>query len=74
MTSISPAVLSVLGGEIIHAVGYNLPVPAQNVLLGKTQVTVLNSSNTDLFFVSPQLKPGIYNLVIPTQNGLGNAK
>jgi hypothetical protein len=74
VTLIDPAVLSVLGGQIIHVIGYDLPVPAQNVLVGNTQVNVLNSSSTDLFFLSPQLNPGIYNLVIPTKNGLGNVK
>ncbi|CAF0756351.1 unnamed protein product [Brachionus calyciflorus] len=72
VSSVNPAVLNVLGGEIINITGTNFPVPLRSITIGSNRVRVISSSSTLIQIVSPSLNPGLYDIVIPT-GSLGNA-
>lgn len=62
-----------LGGETITISGSNLPTGIATLLIGSTQAKILSSSSSEITVLSPQMKPGLYNIAIPT-NTIGNAK
>lgn len=64
--------LSVLGGERLIITGQNLP-DSPMVMFGSKMVKVLTSSNTEILVETPEMQPGLYDLIIPTQN-LGYTK
>ena len=77
VNSITPSVLSVLGGETITITGSNLPTQAletlRTVSFGKQECDILSSTSQTLVIKSPALPPSLYDLKIPVQS-LGNAK
>ncbi len=72
VTSISPSILTVFGGELITVSGTNLPTSSPVVKFGDQMVAVVSSTSSKLVLKSPALKPGIYNLNII--GPLGNAR
>jgi hypothetical protein len=74
VTSVTPNVLSVLGGEQITITGTNLPgLIEQRVLIGENVVKIISSSDSLLVIESPAKAPGLYELIIPVEN-IGYAK
>ena len=74
ITVISPTRLSVLGNELIRVTGVDLPLTYSNVLIGSSkQVTIINSTNTQLIIQSPSLPPGLYDLILFIDS-IGNVK
>lgn len=62
--SISPSVLSVMGGQVLNISGQNLPVWPNSVKLDSKNVQVISSNSTHLVIRAPAMQPGLYNLVI----------
>ncbi len=73
ISSVEPSVLTVLGGQIVTAVGVNLPAFTSGVKFGDVEVSVLSANSTHLIIRSPVLEPGLYNLNILIE-GLGMVK
>ena len=73
ITVISPFRLSVLGNELITVTGVDLPLTYSNVLIGSQQVTIINSTSTQLIIQSPSLPPGLYDLILFIDS-IGNLK
>lgn len=68
VTSITPNVVSVLGGEQITITGTNLPGLIQRVLIGENVVKIISSTDSLLIIESPAKAPGLYELIIPVEN------
>jgi hypothetical protein len=51
-----------------------LPTPATNVRIGNKLVQVISSTREELVIKSPVLAPGIYDLIIPIDEALGNVR
>jgi hypothetical protein len=73
ITVISPFRLRVLGNELITVTGVDLPLTYSNVLIGSQQVTIINSTSTQLIIQSPSLPPGLYDLILFIDS-IGNVK
>lgn len=72
ITDLSPNELNVLGDEIIICKGVNLPI-CQTIKIGDKIVNVISSNDTSIVFKSPKMNPGLYNLII-SSNQLGYVK
>lgn len=73
VNSITPSVLSVLGGQQVTIAGANLPVPIGLVLIGKQYAKVISSTSSQLIIESPSQNPGLYDLAI-SAGTLGNIR
>jgi hypothetical protein len=65
--------LYVLGGEMVVLTGTNLPVDLTDLKIGNQIVKISSSNDTSIVFTSPQMDPGLYDLII-SSNQLGYVK
>lgn len=63
LTSVTPRLTSVQGGELIRVTGISLAWPAK-VKIGEVEVTVLNPTSTGFEFVMPAKSEGVYDLSV----------
>ena len=63
----------VLGGEMVVLTGTNLPVDLTDLKIGNQIVKISSSNDTSIVFTSPQMDPGLYDLII-SSNQLGYVK
>jgi hypothetical protein len=65
--------LNVLGQQRVVILGNKLPLGLKSFKIGSQNVNVVWSNETMIVFNSPSMSPGLYDLIIPT-NDLGLVK
>lgn len=73
VTNISKTKLNILGGELITINGTSLPNPLTKVFIGEQTAKIISSSTTQIVIETPQMGPGVYDLIIPS-GSIGNVK